>query len=202
MWENERVPVPTSTNDPPRVSPPPQTVTHVYTKEHNTKGLQPGFRGPFEVISRPTRSTVKIKVGVNKDGSNREQVRSWGDTKPAYLRSDAEPAERPKRGRPSKKPPASSTTSKSHQNSSGTDASSNQNIATTTTEYSPNLAAIDFSAGNSKLLSTAPEPFKLSGPPPSPGFSKRPSVWSASQQDLDFINQSIAGSPVRCETRG
>jgi len=100
--KNERIAVPTSTNHQKPVDPPSQDVTHVYCRHHNCKGLQCKWRGPFEIDSRPTRSTVKIKVGVNKDSSDRTEIRSWGDAKSAYLRDNMAAASRPKRGRPRK----------------------------------------------------------------------------------------------------
>ena len=48
------------------VPEPPLTVTHVYTKQHKTTGLQPSYCGPFPVIERLSRSTVKIRVGFTK----------------------------------------------------------------------------------------------------------------------------------------
>ena len=186
-FKNERIAVPTSTNDSPRVKSPPQTVTHVYTKNHTKKGLQPNYRGPWSIESRPTRSTVKINVGVNADGSNREEVRSWGDAKPAYLRGDAEPASRPKRGRPSKKS-AGPEEVPAQSNSEESDTSSNQNNE---------LAAMSVEAGNSNRLSphSESELVEFNGPPPFKGFPKL-RTWSASASELDMINQSISARRV------
>ena len=75
---NERTATPTSTNVQEKVDPPGEKVTHVYTKQHNKKGLDSSFKGPFEIISRPSRSTIEIKVGVNKD--NRIKVMGGCET--------------------------------------------------------------------------------------------------------------------------
>ena len=101
--KNNRLGVPTSTNPQPKINPPKE-VSHVYARQHDTRGLQTRYRGPFKVISRPSRSTLEIKVGVNKDGSDRTELRAWADCKRAYLRQDAAEASRPKRGRPPKQP--------------------------------------------------------------------------------------------------
>ena len=192
----------------------PSSITHVYTKEHNTKGLDSRFKGPFEILSRPSSSTILIKVGINKDSSDRTELRHWSDVRPAYLRPDAVEAERPKRGRPKV----------SHPSKSSSDTSSNQNIAETESPPAPNLdpgnsnrptrstrnpapnyiAGIDFSkpppsmAPNSNSL---PTPAEHTGPPPFSGFLRQ-EPWSASIMELNAINASISTSPVRCEARG
>ena len=78
--------VPTSKLPQKEVDPPPASVTHVYAKQHDTRGLEPRYRGPFRVISRPTRSTVEIKIGLTKAGEVRSELRSWADCKPAFRR--------------------------------------------------------------------------------------------------------------------
>ena len=158
-------------------------------------------------------------MGVNKDLSDRTELRAWTDCKPAYRRSDEE-AERPKRGRPKADDPSDTVVDIT---SPKIASEPNQNIAP---ETSPNLgkvggnatratrstrnpapnyiAGIDFSkpppsmAPNSNSL---PTPAEHTGPPPFSGFLQR-KPWSASVMELNAINQSIAGSPVRCEARG
>ena len=104
--KNNRVAVPTSLNKPnPIVDPLPDSITHVYVKKHDTKGLSVKYIGPFPVISKPTRSTIQIKVGTNKNGSERFEIRHVSDIKIAHLRDDAVVATRPKRGRPPKTSP-------------------------------------------------------------------------------------------------
>ena len=78
----------------------PNNVTHVYTRQHKTTGLQCPFEGPFEIVDRPSRSTVKIRVGQYKDGQGRFEVRHLNDLKLAHPDSMASPASRPALGRP------------------------------------------------------------------------------------------------------
>ena len=101
--KNNRVAIPTTynTKNPP-VPELPQNISHVYTRQHDVKGLGARYAGPFPVISKPSRTTIEIKVGTNKDGSDRREIRHLSDIKIAYLREDAAVAERPKRGRPPK----------------------------------------------------------------------------------------------------
>ena len=187
-------------------------------------------RLPFQVISRPTRTTVEIKVGENKDRSNRTEIRHFGDVKQAYLRDDAVEAERPKRGRPPKAPdsPDAISNASPSKNSLPLDTTIGQNVGSPNNNRTPNLensnsggnttrtvrstrnpmpnyiASLDFSkpppfmAPNSNF---PPTPAEHTGPPPFSGFLRR-EPWSASIMELNAINQSIAGSPVRCEARG
>ena len=145
------------------------------------------FKGPFEILSRPSASTILIKVGLNADSSNRTELRHWSDVRPAYLRPEAVEAERPKRGRPRKKDV------NSDQNTSET----NVNNGIQETVDSPNLdepfhgfatqASVDFSKPpppfpkreNLNVFSTAPEV---------------PKAWSASQTEIDRINNSISAA--------
>ena len=74
--------------------------THVYVKNENTLGLQPKFCGPYLITSRPSRSTVEVRVGSFVDGRPRLQKFHWSHCKIAHMRPDAEAAERPGPGRP------------------------------------------------------------------------------------------------------
>ena len=144
------------------------------------------------MISRPSRSTIEIKVGLNKDGSKRVELRHISDIKVAYLRQDAVIATRPKRGRPPKANPSSLPEPDA---SSLVDFSSNQNKpANIDSSGSPNLeddppfhgfatqtAQIDFSrppplfprAGNSNAKSTPAD------------------AWVASPEEITNINYQI-----------
>ena len=150
--KNNRFAVPTSTNKQELVDPPSEKVTHVYTRQHNVKGLQPVWTGPFRILSRPTRSTLVIKVGLNNDRTDRTELRAWADVKPAYLRVDAEDAARPKRGRPSKLTTATSSLPETESNETSMlpDASSDQNI----TDQSQHTSVPNDSGSNSRLLET------------------------------------------------
>ena len=100
QFKNNRAAVPTSSNKQEEVTQPSTDITHVYVKQHKIRGIQPKWIGPFPIKSRPSRSTLEIKVGVNKQGEDRVELRSWSDAKPAYRRESIEDAVRPKRGRP------------------------------------------------------------------------------------------------------
>ena len=80
----------------------PADVTHVYVRQHKTTGLQSPFEGPFLVVERPSRSTVKIEVGTLKNGEKRYEVRHFNDLKLAHEDSPAAPIHRSKLGRPAK----------------------------------------------------------------------------------------------------
>ena len=179
--KNNRPAVPTTLNTTnPHVDTLPDSVTHVYVRQYDTRGLSSKFVGPFPVTSRPSRSTIEIKVGTNKNGTNRLEIRHISDVKVAYLRDDAVVATRPKRGRPPKPTPIpeNSTTST-------TQPDVNNNVASTSWVNSrnldPNASTIDFSV-----------------PPPSLSAGNL-KCWSASPADLEQINKSIIGqNPIIC----
>ena len=199
---NDRVALPTSAEPLKEFKEPPKNLTHIYAKQHDTKGFDSRYRGPFRVKSRPTRTTVEIKVGENRD---RSEIRHFGDVKPAYLRDDAVEAERPRRGRPPKaEVPLKDTTSPQPQSSTETSLqlpdqnNENSNVggntrpARSTRNPAPNyvdsvLTTVDFSTpppgypevGNSKISSTTADPTSR--------------TWSATPEDLADINRSIRG---------
>ena len=168
----------------------PESVTHVYAKKYDVKGLGSKWIGPFAVLSRPSRSQIEIKVGLNANGAVRKELRHISDLKVAYLRDGARQASRPKRGRPLKPsapdPPSPAPSSSSKQKQTNTHT---YNLR----QRIPTLAEIDFSvpppilAPNSKIYSS---------------HADQARTWSASESDLIKLNQSIAGGPVRCEARG
>ena len=191
--KNNRVAVPTAVNPQTEVETPPESVTHVYTRQHDVKGLQPKYCGPFLVLSRPSRSTLEIKVGLNKDGSFRKELRTWSDVKPAYLRENMSEASRPKRGRPSK--PTSDSLSNSKSSVDASLPKSNQNNVGTNNSKSPNsnaaVAAIDFSV---------PPPMERAGNSNAVATHAEPKAWSASQQDIEWLNKSISRLPASANT--
>ena len=74
-------------------------VTHVYVKVEEPQGLSPRFEGPYEVISRPSRSQVQVRVGSFANGSPRLLTFHWSACKPAHMRPEAVEGQRPKLGR-------------------------------------------------------------------------------------------------------
>ena len=198
------------------VDPPGGDITHVYTRQHDTKGLEPSFRGPFKILSRPTRSTLEIKVGLTRSGEIRSERRAWADCKPAHRRSDTIEAERPRRGRPRKDAEDTTTATAVDSSPNQPDLPQKENSprsVRSTRNQTPNyVAAMDFSkpppgfvAGSLNSPSTHAEPTgpppKPAFPPPARGFHERQS-WSASAAEIAEINATIARSPVRCEARG
>ena len=148
------------------VEPPPASVTHVYAKNHKARGLQPHWIGPFKINSRPSGSTLEIRVGRNKDNSDRLELRAWSDCKPAYLKDGAVEAERPKRGRPAKTPVQS------------------PNLITDDLDTQPFhgfASSIDFSK--------PPPPFPIRQ---SNTTQTELKMWSASPSEIASINQSIS----------
>ena len=200
---NDKTAIPTSFNRPnPKVDSLPDNITHVYAKEYDVKGLGQKFRGPFKVTSRPSRSTIEIKVGSNRDGSDRLELRHVSDTKIAYLRDDAKEASRPKRGRPPKDSSKTPSSTSSNETAQAFDEKVNKDVATEETTTTRNLeqaapapyynlrprrnkvAAIDF---------TKPPPnFKHPNPSGDSTAAEPTPMWTATPFDLSVINQSIS----------
>ena len=84
-----------------------EEATHVYVKVDNPQSLCPKFEGPYRIFSRPSRSTVEVKLGLFSNGELRKQTYHWSACKVAAMRDEAVEADRPKLGRP----PKSSTSS-------------------------------------------------------------------------------------------
>ena len=154
-------------------------------------------RGPYRVTATPTRSTLEVKVGVNKDGSARTEKRSWRDAKPAYLRENVPDAVRRGRGRPRKGPhkeqagtsnPEEADTSVPVENSLA-DNVNNNNDANTSPDESRNLAAVI-----AKIDMSVPPPGWRAGNSNDEirqDADPVPRTWSASVQELAVINSSI-----------
>ena len=77
-----------------------ESATHVYVKRENPQSLQPRFEGPYEIYSRPSRSTIQVKVGINKmSNTPRLLTFHWSSCKVAHMREGASTMTRPDRGR-------------------------------------------------------------------------------------------------------
>ena len=79
-----------------------EKATHVYVKVEDPGALCPRFEGPYKITSRPSRSTIQVRIGSFVDGSPRHQVYNWQSCKIAHMRPEAQEGSRPKLGRPSK----------------------------------------------------------------------------------------------------
>ena len=199
----------------------PSSTTHVYTRQHKAQGLQVPYEGPFRIVGRPSRSTVKIEVGKFKSGEARYETRHINDIKAAHPLSLAAPAQRPTLGRPpqtSAQPEHPQATDAQVQpspllsdrlgakNASSTESEpankikNKQPVAQTTTAVAnKNQVSHATSIPSGPELSSKP----LTGPPTTKPFTRLPrstrnpnpmyvdSIWSASPADLDFINRSI-----------
>ena len=83
--------------------------THVYVKKANPLSLEAKFEGPFEILSRPSRSTITVKIGVHADGSVRTLTLNWNSCKIAHMREGAAAGSRPALGRPQTRPSSSNS---------------------------------------------------------------------------------------------
>ena len=177
-----------SRNDQKQVETP-KNVSHVYVKQHETRGLDPRYRGPFKVISNPTRSSLEIKAGLTARGEVRSEWRAWADCKPAHINEDTVEASRPKRGRPPKPQvpsdqespldPPVVTNSEAPNLPNSNDGGNSSRPTRSTRNPAPNyvdtlVASIDFSR-----------------PPPS--YHPPSTTWTASRRELEVINRSIRG---------
>ena len=177
--KDNRTGVPTSKVSQNSVDPPSEDVTHVYVKQHETRGLDPNYRGPFKVVNRPTRSTLEIRAGLNKEGVVRKEWRAWSDCKPAHMRKDAVAAERPKRGRPPKQAAEADTVVEPDQPSTSSTA---PRSVRSTRNPAPNYV---------DALVVTPD---FTKPPPPFTRYAEPRTWTALAQELASINQSITST--------
>ena len=198
--KDNRVAIPTSTN-PQKEIDPPKDATHVYTRQHDTRGLQSRYKGPYRILSRPTRSSLEIKVGLNSNGSERKELRAWADCKKGYLRDNQADAERPKRGRPPKSPPSEPIQPSSPSPSSSSDPSDASSTGNHNNNKPPNLPNSNDGGNLSRPTRSTrnPAPNYVDALVASIDFSKPPpsyppsTTWTASRQELEDINRSIRG---------
>ena len=191
----------------------PEDITHVYTRQHQTKGLQTPYEGPFFIDSKPSASTLKLVVGHYRDGRERSEIRHLNDVKLADPDSLAAPASRPALGRPSAQsegrnntglevvqtPPVPDNRLIEVPNPTSTNGSKQTEPAEIQNKIS------DKTPEMSRLLESTARPVRatrnqnpsyvdsmeISGPPPYPGFVNHSRSWSASQAELAAINASI-----------
>ena len=96
-------PAQTSVRRDPPVYYPPTTVTatHVYLRKAKAKTspLSPISDGPFRILERIGKSSVKIRVGYFRTGSPRTEVHHWKNCHPMILDTDTEDAHKVPLGR-------------------------------------------------------------------------------------------------------
>ena len=140
--------------------------------QHKQYGLDPPYRGPFKILQRLSRSTVRIQVGTYADGSARTEDRHWCDLKPIKLQdSEIKLDERPKLGRKPIDKPTITTgppTEKPFTGFHSQEIPQKKNLFAEGDWSDMDIAKIDFTK-----------------PPP----NIKP--WSASKEELAKINQSI-----------
>ena len=190
-------------------------MTHVYTRQHHTTGLQSPYEGPFRIAERTSRSTVKLEVGLYRDGSKRYEIRHLNDCKLAHPASLAAPASRPKLGRPSSatsdlqlEPEASLEPSDKlphpPSDSTGGVSQNKQPLVATRTLNDHATSYQDNRDPSSPVLGEGEQ--AQTGPPQLPAFPARAArstrnknpryvdaIWSASPSELALINSSING---------
>ena len=189
---------------PSRHSPPekklpgvPPDVTSVYTKQHQTTGLEPPYEGPFVIADRLTNSTLKIEVGEYKNGEKRYEIRHINDLKFPHPNSLVAPARRPALGRPSRTSVTNAGQDNTNKNGgSGTQATppdrlSESKQTTLPVETKPaNFQTTDRPVRSTRNQNPSYVDAVTSNPPQQPAF---PSTWTASANDLEAINRSIRG---------
>ena len=209
--KTNRAPVQTHLNVPNHTTAePPPDATHVYTRQHKQYGLDPPFKGPFKILKRLSRSTVRIKVGTYADGSDRYEDRFWGDLKAVKL-DNVKEEERPKLGRPKQqsieiKPTIATGPPKTQP------FSSSKKPHPEYIKKGPLITEKMFDSADWPKILDIPKETPPTRPirstrNPEPNYINtitnpqfQPASWSASSTDLKIINNSIG--PVRCEARG
>ena len=100
----QRPPAQTTIRRTPQVYYPPSTdtATHVYLRNQKPTPLSPMRDGPYQIIERLGKSTVKVKTGEFKSGAPRTEVHHWRNCTPYILPQNADSAVKKPLGRPRK----------------------------------------------------------------------------------------------------
>ena len=175
----------------PIVQEPPHDVTHAYTLQHDKKGLDPSYRGPFKIKNRVSRSTVKLIVGHYANGSERYEDRHWSQIKAVKLPTGIQEDSRAKLGRPIKSTDTGSEPVKISTPTKTTGPPNKPFSQETFTGFKPNevkpkvdiFKNCDWSKWQDAFDTVSSIDF--SKPPPSL------TPWVASIKDLKEINKSI-----------
>ena len=214
--------VPTSRHGQPekQLKEIPLDVKHVYTRQHQTKGLQAPYEGPFEIVDRPSRSTVKICVGTYKSGEKRYEIRHFNDLKLAHKDSPAACVQRPTLGRPalvkspeptepvSSSPPPSNPTPSNRSVKLSTNLSGQQNKQTIGRGKIGNSRHENHATSSPEndvpAFSDSTHADRVGPPPVKPFESRQPSrstrnpapkyvdaIWIASPAQISDINRAI-----------
>ena len=189
----------------------PDGITHVYTRQHQKTGLDTPFQGPFRLVERLSKSTVKLEVGIYKSGEKRYEVRHLNDLRLAHPESLAAPIQRPKLGRRSASDDGQSSTDGSGSETTPSNEFCAQNFKKQTNDRSTNATPVDSdhatSISSDRVPASVPDSglsIETSGPPPNPAFPSRSArssrnpnpkyvdaIWSASPEEIRQLNRSI-----------
>ena len=192
------------------------TTTHVYLKVQDGRSLMPKYVGPMLIVDRPTKSTIKIKVGTYADGRDRVEEHHWQNCRPAFVGPDTPLHQKPALGRPARPTPSAPPPQLTLPVVDEPDFPENQQQIDT--NQPAEIPAPNFELINDPPQSPhaePPESVQTTGPPPEPPFSasERPvrtnrnvphpkfadyytyQAWSASKNELDYINASISRTP-------
>ena len=187
-----------------------ETATHAYIKVDNPKGLLQSYTGPHLIVERPSQSTIKVKVGTFKSGIDNIQLHHWSNAKPASMRADAKEAQMKPRGRPAKVPPPVDTPSLDD----GRKSTEPNRPESPTIESKP-VSEPAKSTKKSKQPTRRSERLKQkthetsslecrsAGAQPASAGNSNSKIdrshiyWSASQIELDVLNQQIHGIVTR-----
>ena len=206
--------LPTSTIVEPLDVSHTEKAKHVYVKVEDPSGLQPRWEGPYPITSRPSRSTIIVRIGSYVDGRPRLQQYNWNSCKIAHLREDADEAERPKLGRkPKPKDSTPSSLTSSTPSSDSTLSTSNTSTADSHNTLSglpphpdyvkkgPLITEEMFENANWPKILQIPsrdQPIR-STRNPNPSYVdalRKSSAWTASAMDIASINASIGGRVI------
>ena len=152
------------------VEEPPDDVTHAYTLQHDKKGLDPSYRGPFKIKCRVSRSTVRLIVGHYANGNERYEDRHWSEIKAVKLPPTTIEDSRAKLGRPTKQTNITDIKSTGPPPSQPFRGFKPEEI-----NIKPNIPGIDS--------------IDFSKPPPNVVNTR---YWSASSEEIALLNRQIA----------
>ena len=164
-----------------------ETATHVYIKQDNPTGLLQRYTGPYKIVSRPSHSTIMVKIGTYKSGVENIQLHHWSNAKPAHMREGQEEAVMVPRGRPPKKPevslePPTTTTTVVTEGSGQTDSKPTPKPKLPKVNKQPTRRSERI---QNKIHETSSLECDISTVPP----QRR--GWTATTADLALINASI-----------
>ena len=163
----------------------------------------PKFEGPFKVLSRPTRTTVEVKIGAYKHGEPRSLTYHWTSCKPAHMREGAAEGRRPMLGRKPRGPTSAPASGSTPTDATGVLINENRGEINKPVDTEVTPAKIQ----NAKNSKRSPTPFPDSDEPDNPTWSPRPGPgncnfgpvitremfdqWTPEMLDLDPVSRPV-----------